>query len=117
MQVHPALAQLAFPILLLDRGDLDMVFDLEHFMVDMDQSFRRKEKYETAIDALGQEWTWTYIQECNVPDRVVRVWDLDQCKDLLRKWFKGVRIEKRILAEVDSATSIKDLFDRVGDFF
>lgn len=117
MEVHPALAQLAFPILLLDRGDLDMVFDLDHYMVDPDESFHRKQKYETAIDSVGQEWTWTYIKKCNVPDRLVRVWHLDQCKDLLRKWFKGVRIEKRIQAEIDTATSIKDLFDRVGDFF
>ncbi len=117
MEPHPSLARIQFPILLIDRGDVDLVLDLDEFWRDVDQSFYRKDEMETAIDAAGQEWSWTYMQECNVPDRVVRVWDLDQCKDLLRKWFKGVRIEKRILAEIDTATSIKDLFGRVGDFF
>ncbi|MBL7985464.1 MAG: hypothetical protein JNM91_10720 [Flavobacteriales bacterium] len=106
-----------FPLLLLDRGDVDMVFDLDEFWRDVDQSFRRKDNEETAIDAFGQEWSWTYQDECNIPDRVVREWDLDRCKELLRRWFSGVRIEKRIQSEIDAATSVKDLFNRLGDFF
>lgn len=106
-----------FPILLLNDGDVDMAFDLNGFWRDVDQSFRRKDNEETAIDALGQEWSWTYEDECNIPERVVREWDLELCKELLRKWFSKARISKRILAEIEEAKSIKELFERIADFF
>ena len=106
-----------FPILLLDHGDVDLVFDLDQFLRDPDQSFQPKGNEETAIDAVGQEWSWTYQGKCNIPDRVVREWDLDRCKELLKNWFGKARISKRILGEVDEAKTTKDLFERVADFF
>ena len=117
MEPHPSLVRMQFPILLLNRGDVDLVFDLDQFWRDVDQSFRRKDNEETAIDADGKEWSWTYQDECNIPDQVVRERDLDGCKELLRRWFSGARIKERIQAEINAATTIKDLFERVADFF
>jgi hypothetical protein len=96
---------------------MDLVYDIRGFLADPDESFRRKGNDETVMDSLGREWSWAYSAECNVPDRVVREWDFLECQSLLLTWFKGVRIEKKIQAEIEAAGTIKELFERVADFF
>ncbi|MEO8733236.1 MAG: hypothetical protein ABI373_02785 [Flavobacteriales bacterium] len=111
------LETLLFPILLQDRGDLDLVYDLKQFLSDPDIFFHPKHKTETAIDATGQIWSWKYFADCNVPDQILKKMDLSQCKMLLRKYFEGVRFNAKIEVEIEESDSIKNLFERLADFF
>jgi hypothetical protein len=110
--------KIAFPILIKDGADLNLVY-LKEFAIDSDLHSLEFESNFELIDSNGQVWTWKYdhINKTNLPGDLIRTMSLDEVKEIVNGYFDDTKIKTDIEALTKEASSIHDLLEKLESKF
>jgi hypothetical protein len=110
--------KIAFPILIKDGADLDLVY-LDQFAMDADLHYHEFENNYELIDSNGKVWNWKYdtMNKTNLPGTYIRTMNLDEVKKIVNIYFENSKMKNEIQVLTEEMNSIKDLFAKLENKF
>ncbi len=110
--------KIAFPILIKDGVDLDLVY-LDEFAIDADLHYHEFESNYELIDSNGKVWTWKYdtLNKTNLPGNYLRTMTLDEVRKIVNDYFAKSKMKNDIQTLTAEVTSIHELLEKLEDKF
>ena len=105
-----------FPIVIIDRVDIEVVIDLHRFAIDSDYYAHEFPSDMEFIDSSGQVWTWQYdpSNNTNLPGERKKVLTFDEIKKIVFKYFKDTSIQTEIAELIDISDTISKLLQSIS---